>query len=222
MEIEDAKMTDVAMKGTEKAAKSKQEPSEKAEKAPQQAEPSAAGPETAKEPIPSEKPAPEPAAEPTSHAQPSPAPAASQPEVQPEEKTSRSPPDVLSTSGLPALLILVHCLTVLSDKAMEGSQTDLISSMTDARVILIIVDHSTLLRAMVAVMVLSERDLPARPLPDDPSRGPAYRDGRLPKEPDWPDRHGRMRAPPDAFHGRPEAPPGGPRSVPRHTLTVSS
>jgi hypothetical protein len=56
-EIEDAKMTDVAMKGTEKAAKSKQEPSEKAEKAPQQAEPSAAGPETAKEPIPSEKPA---------------------------------------------------------------------------------------------------------------------------------------------------------------------
>lgn len=85
-EIEDAKMTDVAMKGTEKAAKSKQEPSEKAEKAPQQAEPSAAGPETAKEPIPSEKPAPEPAAEPTSHAQPSPAPAASQPEVQPEEQ----------------------------------------------------------------------------------------------------------------------------------------
>jgi hypothetical protein len=86
-------MTDVAMKGTEKAAKSKQEPSEKAEKAPQQAEPSAAGPETAKEPIPSEKPAPEPAAELTSHAQPSrPHPLASQPEVQPEEqgKTSRS------------------------------------------------------------------------------------------------------------------------------------
>lgn len=154
-------MTDVAMKGTEKAAKSKQEPSEKAEKAPQQAEPSAAGPETAKEPIPSEKPAPEPAAEPTSHAQPSPAPAASQPEVQPEEQENKQkPPDVLSTSGLPALLILVHCLTVLSDKAMEGSQTDLISSMTDARVILIIVDHSTLLRAMVAVMVLSKGTYP--------------------------------------------------------------
>jgi hypothetical protein len=43
---------------------------------------------------------------------------------------------------------------------MEGSQTDLISSMTDARVILIIVDHSTLLRAMVAVMVLSKGTYP--------------------------------------------------------------
>lgn len=75
-------------------------------------------------------------------------------------ENKQKPPDVLSTSGLPALLILVHCLTVLSDKAMEGSQTDLISSMTDARVILIIVDHSTLLRAMVAVMVLSKGTYP--------------------------------------------------------------
>jgi THO complex subunit 2 len=61
-EIEDAKMTDVAMKGTEKAAKSKQEPSERLRRHLNQLEPSAAGPETAKEPIPSEKPAPEPAA----------------------------------------------------------------------------------------------------------------------------------------------------------------
>ncbi|KAJ6107359.1 hypothetical protein N7523_008682 [Penicillium sp. IBT 18751x] len=40
-----------------------------------------------------------------------------------------------------------------------------------------------------------------RPLPDDPMRGPPYRDSRLPREPDWNnDRPGRLR--PDPFHAR--------------------
>lgn len=215
-EIEDAKMTDVAMKGTEKAAKSKQEPSEKAEKAPQQAEPSAAGPETAKEPIPSEKPAPEPAAEPTSHAQPSPAPAASQPEVQPEEQgkqaeASRRPeheraPSSSNTRPLPNR-------PFRQGDGRLPNRPDFVDDRRPRHP-----DHSRSFDSTTGDgrgYGPFERDLPARPLPDDPSRGPAYRDGRLPKEPDWPDRHGRMRAPPDAFHGRPEAPPGGPRSGPQ-------
>jgi THO complex subunit 2 len=64
---------------------------------------------------------------------------------------------------------------------------------------LIIVDHSTLLGDGRGY----GRGPTRQTASDDPSRGPAYRDGRLPKEPDYFDRHGRMRAPPDAFHGRP-------------------
>jgi hypothetical protein len=97
---------------------------------------------------------------------------------------------------------------------MEGSQTDLISSMTDARVILIIVDHSTLLRAMVAVMVFRgtyppDRFQTIRPvvlrivMVDFPRSliGLTDMDACV---------HHRM-----LFHGRPEAPPGGPRSGPQ-------
>ncbi|KAJ5177028.1 uncharacterized protein N7482_002905 [Penicillium canariense] len=68
---------------------------------------------------------------------------------------------------------------------------------------------------------MGDRDFAIRPL-DDPMRGPPYREGRIPREPDWPgDRSGRLRH--DSFHGRerpargellpdfPERPADGPR-----------
>ncbi|KAJ5689067.1 hypothetical protein N7462_003459 [Penicillium macrosclerotiorum] len=46
-----------------------------------------------------------------------------------------------------------------------------------------------------------DRDFAMRSLPDDPMRGPPYREGRIPRDPDWQaDRPGRMRHEP--FHGR--------------------
>ncbi|KAJ5573603.1 uncharacterized protein N7459_008030 [Penicillium hispanicum] len=46
-----------------------------------------------------------------------------------------------------------------------------------------------------------DREFGMRPPLDDPMRGPPYREGRLPREPDWPsDRPGRLR--PEPFHGR--------------------
>lgn len=53
-----------------------------------------------------------------------------------------------------------------------------------------------------------ERDFPSRPPADEPFRGPPYRDGRLTREADRPDRAGRLRGPPDSR----EAPSS--RSVP--------
>lgn len=53
-----------------------------------------------------------------------------------------------------------------------------------------------------------EREFGIRPPPDEPMRGPPYRDGRLPREPEWPgDRPGRPR-PSEQFHGR-DGPPRG-------------
>ncbi|KAJ5908390.1 hypothetical protein N7495_001072 [Penicillium taxi] len=42
-----------------------------------------------------------------------------------------------------------------------------------------------------------DRDFGMRPTPDDPMRGPPYREGRLPREPEWPAGPGRH-----SFHGR--------------------
>ncbi|GIK00401.1 THO complex subunit 2 [Aspergillus viridinutans] len=53
-----------------------------------------------------------------------------------------------------------------------------------------------------------ERDFPPRTPADEPFRGPPYRDGRLTREADWPDRPGRLRGSPDSR----EAPSS--RSVP--------
>lgn len=64
-----------------------------------------------------------------------------------------------------------------------------------------------------------EREVGIRPPPEEPMRGPPYRDGRAPREPDWPgDRSGRSRLS-DQFQGRDGPPrgdllpdvPGGPR-----------
>lgn len=53
-----------------------------------------------------------------------------------------------------------------------------------------------------------EREFGIRPPPDEPMRGPPYREGRLPREPEWPGgRHGRPR-PSEQFHGR-DGPPRG-------------
>lgn len=65
----------------------------------------------------------------------------------------------------------------------------------------------------------SERDFPARL--DEPFRSPAYRDGRPSREPDWPDRSGRLRSQSDAFHARgesertPREGPMPPRPIPQ-------
>ncbi|KAB8264091.1 transcription factor/nuclear export subunit protein 2-domain-containing protein [Aspergillus pseudonomiae] len=57
-----------------------------------------------------------------------------------------------------------------------------------------------------------DREYPLRPSMDEPFRGPPYREGRLPREPEWPDRSGRLRpadardAPPVARSGPPTHP----------------
>ncbi|KAJ5084930.1 Semialdehyde dehydrogenase NAD-binding [Penicillium alfredii] len=64
-----------------------------------------------------------------------------------------------------------------------------------------------------------DRDFAARLPGDEPMRGPPYREGRLPREQDWPsDRPGRLRPPSDSFHGHgelmpeyPDRPGDGPR-----------
>ncbi|KAF5860337.1 THO complex subunit 2 [Aspergillus alliaceus] len=38
-----------------------------------------------------------------------------------------------------------------------------------------------------------DREYPLRPSMDEPFRGPPYREGRVPREPEWPDRAGRLR-----------------------------
>lgn len=64
-----------------------------------------------------------------------------------------------------------------------------------------------------------DREFPARPLADEQLRAPSYRDGRGPRDPSWPERSGRLRAP-ESFQGRPELDrttregPPGPRSGP--------
>ncbi|KAJ5619079.1 hypothetical protein N7510_003063 [Penicillium lagena] len=59
-----------------------------------------------------------------------------------------------------------------------------------------------------------DRDFLMRPPLDDPMHGPGYRDGRLPRDPDWPaGRSGRVR--PDGFH-EPDLPPRGDLMPERH------
>ncbi|KAE8356169.1 transcription factor/nuclear export subunit protein 2-domain-containing protein [Aspergillus coremiiformis] len=54
-----------------------------------------------------------------------------------------------------------------------------------------------------------DREYPLRPSMDEPFRGPPYREGRLPREPEWPDRSGRLR-PSDARDTPPVARSGPP------------
>lgn len=231
-EIEDAKMTDVAMKGADEANQLKQDPSEKVEMASQQAEATKPGSEKGQEQPLSDRPAAESGPDSTSRAQASPAPAASQPETQPSEQGRQAePPKRPEPERAPASSSSARSLPNRPSRQGDGrlpARPDFLDERRprhpeytrggryDGDH-----DYGRSFEGDGRTYGPLDRELVARPPPDDPFRGPGYRDGRLPREPDWPDRPGRLRAPPDAFHGRPDVDralreaPSGPRPGPQ-------